>query len=256
MNKINIILFLIITIVIIKIFFNYNENYITNNNIEIVVSRYNERLDWLKDEPFNDNPVIIYNKGNNDDYINASNIIKTIKLSNVGREGHTYLYHIINNYNNLADVTVFLPGSVNLSYKYERSKNIIKKVKETMNTIFACTVQENIVDENYNFQLDKYLSTDHSNNKINKDDNMKLSKTRPYGKWFNNTFKNGEKNNCIASHGIFAISKEHILQKPKSYYENLIIELNDHHNPEVGHYFERSWYAVFYPYNENINIIN
>ena len=28
-----------------------------------------------------------------------------INLDNVGRESHTYLYHVINNYNNLSDIT-------------------------------------------------------------------------------------------------------------------------------------------------------
>ena len=25
-------------------------------------------------------------------------------------------------------------------------------------------------------------------------------------------------------------------------------EVDEHQNPEAGHYLERSWYAVFYPY--------
>ncbi len=252
MNKINIILFLIIITVVIKIFFNYNENYISDNNIEVVVSRYNEKLDWLNDELFNEFPVIIYNKGINDNYENAPNIIKTVKLPNVGRCDHTYLYHIIDNYNNLADVTVFLPGSVNLSHKYKRSQNIIRKVKEKNTTTFLCNFQENIVNENYNFQLYSYLSEDKINHEINNDTNMEVSKIRPYGKWFNNTFKNNEENKCIVWNGIFAVSKKHILQKPKSYYEDLILQLSNHHNPEVGHYFERSWYAIFYPYDEDV----
>ena len=35
----------------------------------------------------------------------------SIKLKNIGREGETFLYHIINNYYNLDDVTVFLQGN-------------------------------------------------------------------------------------------------------------------------------------------------
>jgi hypothetical protein len=47
--------------------------------------------------------------------------------------------------------------------------------------------------------------------------------------------------------GIFGIGKKHIIQHPKAYYEKLIQELNTHSNPEVGHYFERSWAAIFHP---------
>jgi len=209
----------------------------------------------VKNEPFNEIPIIIYNKGINDNYENTSNIIKTVKLPNIGRESHTYLYHIIENYDNLANVTVFLQGSINLPNKYGRSQNLVRKVKETNNTIFPCNLQDNIIDEYYNFQLDSYGISEPDNLEINKDITVELSKIRPYGKWFNNTFKDGEKNECVSWRAMFAISKKHILQKPKSYYENLIVELSNHQNPEVGHYFERSWYAIFYPYNENINII-
>ena len=37
-------------------------------DIELVVSRYNEDLEWLKDEPFNQYPCVVYNKGSNEEY--------------------------------------------------------------------------------------------------------------------------------------------------------------------------------------------
>lgn len=71
--------------------------------IEIIIARYKEDLSWLK--KINKNiKVTVYNKGPGD--IN----IPFIKLPNIGRESHTYLYHIINNYNNLADITIFAQG--------------------------------------------------------------------------------------------------------------------------------------------------
>ena len=35
-----------------------------------------------------------------------------------------------------------------------------------------------------------------------------------------------------------------------SYYEDLIKGLSDHQSPEEGHFFERSWAAVFHPLKE------
>jgi hypothetical protein len=52
----------------------------------------------------------------------------------------------------------------------------------------------------------------------------------------------------IIYNSIFGITTETILKKPKSFYEELIKQVNDHHNPETGHYFERAWESVFYPY--------
>ena len=83
--------------------------------IQFVVARYNENIDHLK--IFND-ITVIYNKGNDD----IDNIYKNvIKLINIGREGHTYLYHIINNYDNLAHKTFFMQH--NALFKYSIMHN-------------------------------------------------------------------------------------------------------------------------------------
>ena len=70
--------------------------------VNIIVARYNENIDWVKKI---NHKVTIYNKGESDIDIDS------IKLKNIGREGETFLYHIVNNYNNLDDVTVFLQGN-------------------------------------------------------------------------------------------------------------------------------------------------
>ena len=66
-----------------------------------------ENIQWLL--PIIDY-VIIYNKGlDNLDYIPKN---KIIKCENIGREGGTYLKHIIDNYNNLDDYTIFIQGKI------------------------------------------------------------------------------------------------------------------------------------------------
>lgn len=69
------------------------------NDIQIVVARYNEPVDWTN--AYND-ICIIYNKGK---VIICPS--KVIALSNVGREGNTYLYHIVNSYDDLKRKTIF-----------------------------------------------------------------------------------------------------------------------------------------------------
>ena len=76
--------------------------------IEIVIARYNEDLTWLKKIP-KTIKITIYNKGLDDIKI-AGVKYDIIKLPNIGRESHTYLYHIINNYDNLAHKTIFCQG--------------------------------------------------------------------------------------------------------------------------------------------------
>lgn len=57
--------------------------------VELVVARYEENIDWVKAYS---NIVTVYNKGSNLDYPG----INIITLPNVGREGHTYLTHMMN----------------------------------------------------------------------------------------------------------------------------------------------------------------
>ena len=91
-----------------KSLIHYKENKNVNPKIikykyEIVVARYNEDLLWLKDVP-KDIKITIYNKGKDDISY------PYISLPNIGRESHTYMYHIVNNYDNLADMTIFCQG--------------------------------------------------------------------------------------------------------------------------------------------------
>ena len=71
---------------------------------DIVVARYNEDISWLSEinPEFN---KIIYNKGeNNIEY-------PFLQLRNWGGDAHTYIYHIVKNYDQLADFTAFVQGN-------------------------------------------------------------------------------------------------------------------------------------------------
>lgn len=69
----------------------------------IVIARYNEETSWAL--PYKD-CVILYNKGQSITH-QFNNVIS---LVNIGREGDTYLRHIINNYDNLSERVTFLQG--------------------------------------------------------------------------------------------------------------------------------------------------
>lgn len=69
---------------------------------ELVIAVYHENINWINTINSVDQ-ITIYNKGGRD-------IPGSIPLPNVGREAHTFLYHIVNRYNSLADFTIFLQG--------------------------------------------------------------------------------------------------------------------------------------------------
>ena len=221
-----------------------------NSNIDIIVSRYNEDLEWMNEYPFNQFKYIIYNKGTNYNF-NKKYIKEIININNVGRESHTYLYHIITNYNNLAKINIFFPGSLDIERKNYKSKYLLNLIKKNNKAYLVGKYTNNLKKKFGAFYLDEWQSTNLKNNKINPENILLKSNIRPYSKWFTNRFGNIIVNYyCL--YGIFSIDRRDIIQHPKSYYENLIKDLNTHSNPEAGHYYERSWAAVFHPLNYTI----
>merc|ERR1719313_995725 len=93
------------------------------SDVEVVVAHYNEDLSWLSAVP-RDAFVRIYTKGpqvHSDHYSIAAQTAWQ-QLPNVGRESHTYLNHIVKNYDSLAPWTVFTQaGAPSFGYKGHRS---------------------------------------------------------------------------------------------------------------------------------------
>lgn len=68
------------------------------NNKELIISRYVKDVSWVK-QINDDIDITIYNKG--------SEVKEQKTLINVGREPHTFFHHIIENYNNLHEWSIF-----------------------------------------------------------------------------------------------------------------------------------------------------
>lgn len=232
---------------------------------DMVIAIYKEKLDWLKlydRNDYNFRNIFLYNKfeGNNNKTSQDLHCVTLgkecvkINLKNEGRCDHTFLYHIIHHYDTLADVTIFTKGSSDLPRERTKLKFITKKVFEKKTSVFSVDHRPVPISMWYkDFKIETYQAS-HPDNRSEPltgvyDRKMKLAEPRPFGKWYNKHFPN--LNIFHASYAaVMAISKEHIRQHPKSYYETLIKELEGSPNPEVGHYFERAWIAVFHPIPE------
>lgn len=80
--------------------------------MDVVIARYRENLDWVS--PIANWQIRVYDKSSNSDPVSQQCLppnADVTQLPNVGREAHTYLTHIVNHYDRLADVTVFLQGN-------------------------------------------------------------------------------------------------------------------------------------------------
>jgi hypothetical protein len=233
------------------------ENFNTNNvppvieydsNIELVVSRYKENLDWLDEPPFNKYRVKCYNKGDDIPKFSEKQVTM-ISLPNVGRCDHTYLYHIINNYDNLANLTVFLPASCLDSHKLKTTYKLLYLVDKTQTTVFLGKPYNNIREELGKMFITRHIATNEVNKKANPETELFPCPIRPFGRWYDAMFGNII-SKVVCYFGVFAVSKQHIQQYPKEHYEKLIKFVDSHSNPEAGHYMERSWATIFSPYPE------
>lgn len=198
-------------------------------NIDIVISRYKENIDWINN--IKSNPIIkniyLYNK-----FYELN-----IKLPNVGREAHTYLYHIVNNYNNLNDITIFLQGN-----PFPHCCNLYSIIDNINNLQNGILSLNNIIVEN-EYSINRKHKTLHPHGLflayfmdllfgIKMDINQTVNVT--YG-------------------AQFACTKQAILSRPREFYEFLLKFVSYETNPIEGYIFERLWLYIF---NNNIKLSN
>ena len=188
-------------------------------NISIVVARYNEDVEWTKQ--FSN--IIIYNKG-----IPLQNSYEQIFLNNVGREGHTYYKHIYDNYDNLADYTVFLQGN-----PFDHSPNLISNLNNYINN-------KNL---NIDFEfLSEWIVSCNIKGCIY---HPGLPLIETYEKIFNEKIPNEKMNFLFGAGAQFIVSKKKILQRPKEFYLKIIEMLNKNISPIEGNVIERFHKLIF-----------
>lgn len=205
---------------------------------EVVIARYNEDLSWAIEE-FPTEKVIVYNKGKNDLTLPKNFIIK--ELPNIGRESHTYLYHIIDNYDNLAERIFFTQGSQEAErnrvfFPLKRYKNIA-----STNCKNIISAQCHIMNENMsNYGLSNLKNTKWPDTVMREYNFIDFKHNLI-------EIKKDKEKDFYGSYGaIFAVDKDIILRNNINYYKN-ILNVLDNIAPIEGHYMERLWDRVFAP---------
>ena len=202
----------------------------------LIISRYDEDIKWLKKH--NDFKITIYNKG---ERLVDDPSFEIINLENKGRESHTWLYHIINNYYKLNEINIFLQGEINdlNCMAYKNPNDYLKKIHK------------------YGFEVSRYglLGPFHWDWNVNIDKDIRYKK-----QWENNEisrsnigFRNFSKKLfpdipllvATSYSGCFAVKKDMILLQSIGFYEELLDILSKNKNPIEGHYMERLWCYIF-----------
>jgi hypothetical protein len=214
--------------------------------IELVVARYAEDIRWINDFPKGIfKRIKIYNKGADLDYTIEG--AEVIKLENIGREPHTYLTHIVNNYDNKDSnelVTLFLPGSVkNKPYKSIQLDKIWDSLKNNHKSIILSVASDKqSIEKEKGLRVPEYISTNNGNKKLNPNARVNRSHDGSLGEWFYKHFP-GEEIKCLSINCIFAVTKNDIHKRKLDFYKGLLNMVSSKH-PEIGHYMERLWSSI------------
>jgi len=192
--------------------------------MDVVIARYNEPTEWTQKIP-SAYKVHLYNKG--------SPLEGSIQLENIGRESHTYLTHIVRNYDQLAECTIFTQANPFDHVKYATMSIPVwfKKWKQEVEYYGYTRGQEITTNDDFHWS----------------DDGDVTLQDLTLGQW---TDKYIDSDTIEFPHvfmydgACFGIRRDLILKRPKAYYQRLL----DRHttvNPEESYFMERMWLYVF-----------
>jgi hypothetical protein len=192
--------------------------------MELVVARYQEDLAWLKRVP-REFAVTVYDKNPVEPWPGS------MPLPNVGREAHTYFHHIVERYGSLAPLTVFCQGK-----PFDHAFDFRHKLRE------LATAPDSV----RHFQwFGHIIDTDDSRGRLfiswsKNEDGRDLNLAGFHRELFG---VEGPETYSFYLGAQFAVTRETILNRPKSFYERareLAISF-----PDGAHCLERMWDRVF-----------
>jgi hypothetical protein len=187
---------------------------------QIITTRYDEGLSWIK--PYLDYSVI-YNKG--DDNLTYP----YIRLKNIGLEHHSWVYHIVNNYDNLPDYLIFLQGSPH----YHFIGNVERFLDRFLDSEKRKSILNQFDDPEYIPLTDWYTTEPVEYTEVY-ETYLELFENPPLFKTFE-----------YATCGQFCISSKRIRHYSKSFYEKYLRIFERKNNLDYAYTAERMW-SLFY----------
>jgi hypothetical protein len=194
--------------------------------VDLVIARYNEDLAWVR----NAAPgiqTVVYNKGE------PGSRADEIPLSNAGREAHTYLHHIVENYDHLAAVTTFCQGKP-FDHAFDFHDSLARVAREGLQNPEGFEWFGHIID------------TDDATGSRLFQSWSKNPEKRPLAMdvFWRQLFENPSPERFTFACGAqFALTRDLVLRLPRVYYQRAR-DLSLSH-PDAPHFFERVWNHVF-----------
>lgn len=191
---------------------------------EIVIASYREPLDWLKYLPKSDDRIYnitVSNSCGRDNFINADRVIN---IENFGREAGHYLRYIIDNYDDLPPIILFLQG--------DPWSHVTFNISSLLEYFYGNPIFDKPV---------KYIGSD---NKASS--GLGVDKYSPIGHvlrlgWGNEPIPTSVPFSIGAQ---FYVKREAVLGRPKEHYEKIYSAVFDP-DISVAHVLEGYWGSVF-----------
>ena len=222
--------------------------------MDVIITRYNEFVNWVDYLPETVNKIYIYNKGYNDMLFKNheskyKDKIIIIRLVNVGKMEHTIAYHIVKNWDSLPDNLIFLPGSILMNpQKGKFLGSIIRNVPElTSKHKGFYSPKFKKVSSSYNYTNSKNKAVTKGTRNVNNSDLVKSQ--FPTFMDFKNELIDTKPIHYTCYRSMFAVAKENILYIPKETFIKLQSCLEIGENNENTFYAERIWAHLFRQYS-------
>lgn len=207
------------------------------DTIQVIIAKYQEDVQWADDL---DMDYIVYDKS-------CEQVTGCQCLPNIGREGHTYLTHIVRNYTSLAPVNVFVQGDP-FDHIEEGGRSSVNKLK---------TVVGDIVDKAVPFKGLAWFKL--KCDELGRPHDLMEPKNEgrwpgwgrdiPVGEVFESLFDAPMPRQIVAraTTGNFVVTRDRILTRPLAFYEYALrlFEADPEDVNNTGHAFERLWQLIF-----------
>jgi len=233
----------------------------------LVIARFKEPLDWLSLlTPSQRSSVWIYNKGGEAEEapLRAMAALfgipahQVVSLPNVGRESHTYLSHVIAEYDRLPERILFVQGN-----PFDHLRPVVSRdaagISAWYNAWCADIDAHGITVSNLINSLScRDCPPGHELTapewRIHEWAGPLEPATEALGPWMRRHVgldDSAPRGRLLWYMGAcFGISRQCAARRPRAYYENLRDQVSTR-NPEAGHFMERSWFYIFSGLNTN-----
>jgi len=170
---------------------------------ELVIAKYKEDVEWARSVP-DDWDITVYDK--------------EVDVPNIGRDSHTFLYHICLRYHSLADLTVFSQGRYD-----DHCEDLIGRMKLLKH------------GEGYTHLSDRIFHVAADGNNFWEPNVEKIS-------GYQETFGLPNERLTFPYGAFLAVDKENVLKRPLNFYLNLLtLVSNKGQNAAMMEYF---WHQV------------